>query len=92
MADYTLLFQVKLNPLCHQSTGNAKHFRNGELCSTPHELKIIQYNGNDDFYLFYCGIDGIEFTDAYHDSIESALEQAEWEFNIKPSDWNKITS
>jgi hypothetical protein len=89
MTDYTLLQKVQLKPSLHQPTGKTKHFHGNQECPLPHELRIIQYHGNKGFYLFYCDLHGIEFTDTYHEILEDALDQAEWEFNVKPNEWNK---
>jgi hypothetical protein len=53
----------------------------------PSELRIVKYDGDSGFYLFYCDDSGKEFTDTYHDSLEEALAQAEWEFGVKPHEW-----
>lgn len=82
----TLLRWIRLGA-CHQPTGKTRHFGVSELPS-PTELKIVQYDGDSGFYLFYCDATGIELTDTYHESLEAAMSQADWEFNVKQNEWN----
>ena len=35
----------------------------------------------------YLDAKGDELTDTYHDSLEEALAQANWEFNVDPDEW-----
>jgi len=35
---------------------------------------------------------GKEITDTYHDSLEGAMAQAEWEFRATEDDWNIVSS
>ena len=88
MADYIFLMKVDLSN--YQATGKTKHFYGSMEFPMPHELQIVQYQGDKGFYLFYCGKNGNEFTDTYHETLEDALTQAEWEFNVRPDAWSKF--
>jgi hypothetical protein len=47
---------------------------------------IIQFPGHPCCYLMYicedCG-----YADTYHESIEDAVNEAEWEFGVRPEEW-----
>ena len=53
----------------------------------PTELHIVQYEFDAGYYLFYCDESGTEITDTYHESLEKAMAQAEWEFGTKNDEW-----
>lgn len=71
----------------HKPTGRTQHFHGTEELPTPTMLKVARYADDEGYYLFYCDDSGEEFTDTYHESLEEALAQAEWEFGVKPSEW-----
>ena len=84
-----ILYQIRLSEK-HQPTGKTRHFRSGQELPRPIELRIAQYDGDPGYYLFYCDSLGGEMTDTYHDSIEEAFAQAEWEFAISKDEWTMI--
>jgi hypothetical protein len=86
MADYQVFRRIRLSP-AHRPTGRTRHVVGGELAPTPAELRIAQYEGDPGYYLFYCDEAGAEITDTYHDSLEEAIAQAEWEFGTKAEEW-----
>ena len=86
MADYIVLQRVRLSKH-HVPTGKTEHYLGNELLPTPFELNIAQYFDDDGYYLFYLDKNGVVLTDTYHDDIQSAMEQAEWEFGVKTTDW-----
>jgi hypothetical protein len=81
-----ILCRVKLTP-SHRVTGKTRHFHGTEELPTPSQLRVAQYRDDPGFYLFYCNDQGNEITDTYHDSLEHALSQAEWEFGVRPDEW-----
>lgn len=88
MKEYKIIKMIRLNEL-NKPTGFTKHFVNDLLVNnTISQLKIVNYEGDSGFYLFYCNEKGEQITDTYHDSVNLALEQAELEFNVKPSEWS----
>lgn len=50
------------------------------------ELAIASYPGETSCYLFHVCADG-QVADTWHQNIEEALNQAEWEFGVKPEEW-----
>jgi hypothetical protein len=80
------LGHVRLRP-DHQRTGNTKHIVDGAVVEAPYELRIMALDGDSGVYLIHFAQSGSELTDTYHDSREAALQQAEFEFGVKESDW-----
>jgi len=72
---------------CHRSTGKTRHYRRGEECLAPTELRITQFSDDPGFYLFHYDATGAELADTYHESIEDAKTQAAFEFDVKPDEW-----
>lgn len=59
----------------------------GERAFPPFiELVIAAYPGETSCYLFHVCADG-QVADTWHESIEEAVDQAEWEFGVKPEEW-----
>jgi len=87
-SEYKILWRVKIAGI-HKPTGKTEHYSSDGLLPTPSELQIAQYSGDDGFYLFYVDDDGEELTDTYHDDIQGAMEQANWEYAVKPIEWKK---
>jgi hypothetical protein len=50
-------------------------------------LRIAPFAGDPGFYLLYLDSSGNELTDTYHGSVEEAMAQADFEFEVNPSDW-----
>ncbi len=71
----------------HVATGNARHFVGGELMPRPARLRISRYADDPGFYLLYIGDAGEELTDTWHPTLEDAMQQAAFEFDVKPNDW-----
>jgi hypothetical protein len=88
--DPVVLARVRLGKN-HRPTGRTKHFlglgSDQTEIAAPVELRITKYDDTDGFYLFYCDDDGTELTDTYHDTASDAMNQAEWEFNVRPDEW-----
>lgn len=71
----------------HKPTGKTHHYHDANQLPAPSSLRIGKYSDDSGYYLVYLDASGVELTDTYHDSIEGALVQAEWEFGIKPDEW-----
>ena len=72
------------------ATGNTTHYDGNKILPQPFALSIVQYDGDSGFYLFYLDESGKEQTDTYHESIEDAFKQAEFEFGVKKEDWKNL--
>ncbi len=62
-------------------TGNTRHVVGGVEVTDFSVLAIAQYDGDPAVYLFYCDDAWDTITDTWHDSVEAAIHQAEFEFN-----------
>ncbi len=63
-----------------QSTGNCKHTVGGVRQSPASGLAICQYENAGGFYLFSCDSQWNCITDTYHETLEEAKQQAEFEY------------
>ena len=74
----------------HASTGNTRHFRDGKQISAVSSLQIREELAGGGFYLLYMDANDEELTDTLHPSIEDAMEQARFEFNVEPDEWTTM--
>ncbi len=86
MKDYVILKEIVLGPQ-HSSTDHTHHHRDGQLLPSAAKLQIAQYKSEPGFYLIYLDKNGKEMTDTYHDSLEKAFKQTEFEYQVKPEEW-----
>lgn len=99
MNEYKVLKKIVLSSK-HKPTGRTKHYKAVEVdpssiklsierteIQSPHSLEIIQFEHDTAYYLIYKDELDQELTDTYHETLESALKQAEWEFNVESRDW-----
>ncbi len=71
----------------HTPTGNTKQIVNGELLGPAAGLAICQYEGEECFYLFGCDAQWNSQSDTWHQEIEDAKEQAEFEYQGSLRTW-----
>lgn len=68
-------------------TGLCRHV----VAGVPHgpfaALAICKYPDHEGYYLFYCGSDWRVITDTYWNSIEEAIDQAEFEYIGTKANW-----
>lgn len=86
MTDPALLKRVLLTT-AHKPTGATRHIVGDTPLPQPAELRIVKYDCDSGYYLFYCDDSGSEMTDTYHDTVRQAMSQAELEFGIRPEEW-----
>ena len=89
MSDYHLLCTIRLSAK-HASTESTRHHLGNTELPAHTELRIMQYPEDSGYYLLYCNKDGAEITDTYHDSANEAKSQAQFEFNVKPEEWETV--
>lgn len=75
----------------HKPTGRTRHF-DGGLLGPAFSLAIVCYTDAHGFYLLYFDAEGREMTDTFHATIEEAMTQAKWEYEVAPSDWSQLSS
>lgn len=89
MNEWIELMSVKLGAI-HTPTGNTKHWLVDSAGKRPFphfvSLTIAQYPGDTGFYLLYKCDDG-QGTDTWHQSLEDAQHQAEFEFGVRLDEW-----
>lgn len=89
MTGYIVLRRVRLGRE-HAATGKTRHFVGGKPLSEPSELRIARYPDDPGYYLLYCDEAGSELTDTFHETLESALAQAEWEYQVRADEWETV--
>ena len=85
-----VLREVQLDQDRHKPTGNTRHYVGGELWEGASALRIFRYRDEEGFYLLSVNDDGDEVTDTWHQSLEDAVHQAEFEFDLKARDWTVL--
>lgn len=70
-------------------TGGTRHTFDGVEVGVPAMLRIVQLVGDSGYYLIHFDGQGGEISDTYHEAIEDAMKQAEWEFGVKPEEWQE---
>jgi hypothetical protein len=72
----------------HRPTGSCRHTVGGNPIEPPSGLVICQYDGEDSYYLFYCDSEWKSLADTWHQDLEDAQDQAEFEFEGVSSTWS----
>jgi hypothetical protein len=70
------------------STGRTVHRAGTEVLGPFSGLVIARYDGDNQFYLFYCDQDWRVVSDTLHSSEESARKQADFEY--RGLDWRRL--
>ena len=84
-----IILRTKSGSLLHE-TGKTEHRYGIGKLPCPTHLKILQYAGDNGFYLLYFDKEDQEMTDTYHDSMAKAIKQANWEFGLTIDDWESM--
>lgn len=71
----------------HRHTGNCRHIVAGALQGPAAGLAICQSDETGGFFLFYCDEDWNVVTDTWHETIEMAKHQAEFEYEGVSNAW-----
>ena len=72
----------------HLPTGGCRH-RDGSGLLGPADGLAICQAGNRSVYLFSCNADWVPFTDTWHESVEDAKRQAEFEYVGASATWQE---
>lgn len=73
-------------------TGKTRHYRGDGLLPPAQRLEIVQVPPDNGYYLLYLDEDGAEMTDTWHESIDRAMDQANFEFGLVPGEWKHLDS
>ena len=71
----------------HRHTGNCRQIVAGDLQGPAAGLAICRHGANAGFYLFGCDENWRSVTDTWHETIEDAKEQAEFEYEGVSETW-----
>ncbi|MDI1241300.1 MAG: hypothetical protein PSX80_05205 [bacterium] len=71
----------------HKHTSNTDQVVAGKLMGPAIRLAICKYEGEEAYYLFSCDEGWDSITDTYHESVEQAKEQAEFEYEGITATW-----
>lgn len=74
----------------HIRTGFTEHWVGGKLVKDFYGLAICKYPNSNGYYLFYCDSAWVDITDTYHETIEDAIEHAEFEYTNTENDWVQV--
>ncbi len=89
---FKVYYKIDLNPSTHKRTGKTNHYRDDKLIEFLPTYLQIEDNPDveNEVYLIHYDYQGNDMADTLHDSIKDAMEQAEWEFSIKDSEWTSV--
>jgi hypothetical protein len=73
----------------HHHTGNCKQIVAGIVQGPAAGLAVCQYPGENCFYLFGCNAAWGSVTDTWHETLEEAKEQAEFEYEGVSATWQE---
>jgi hypothetical protein len=73
----------------HKATGNCRHSVEGKELGEVAGLAICREPSGDGFYLFYCNEHWEPLTDTWHQSLEDAMRQAEFEYSGVAGTWER---
>ncbi len=71
-------------------TGNTTHSVAGETLGPCSGLAICHYSDSSGFYLFYCDPCWNVVTDTWHQSLNNAKSQAEFEYSGIADKWRVV--
>jgi len=74
----------------HRPTSNCQKVVDGELQGPTAGLAICRHDGNEAYYLFGCDEQWNAVTDTWHETLEKALQQAEFEYEGVSATWNVV--
>jgi hypothetical protein len=88
----TTIKKVKLDH--HLNPGRTQHTLHDEKGARPFppfsSLAITQSEGHAGYYLMHLCNDSAG-TDTWHETLEDALHQAEWEFGVSLGEWYDVS-
>lgn len=92
MPELVTIKRVALGPQ-HLKPGRTKHTirdANGLRDFAPFiALEIARYPNEQSCYLFHVSENG-EVADTWHQTLEEAFDQAEWEFGVRREEWGDV--
>jgi hypothetical protein len=74
----------------HRPTGNCRQVISGAEQGPAAGLAICRFEDKEAFYLFGCDADWNPVSDTWHETLEKALDQAEFEYEGISDTWNVV--
>jgi len=74
----------------HRPTGNCRQIVAGERQGPAAGLAVCRYDGEEGYYLFGCDQEWHSVMDTWHETLEQALQQAEFEYEGVSATWNVV--
>ena len=71
----------------HRHTGGCRNYVAGELAGPAAGLAVCRYEGDPAVYLFGCDEEWNAVTDSWHQTVEEAKSQAEFEYEGVSATW-----
>jgi hypothetical protein len=71
----------------HRHTVNCRQIVGDAIQGAAAGLAICKYEGKDGYYLFGCNAEWDSVTDTWHQTLEEAKEQAEFEYEGVSETW-----
>lgn len=89
---YFVLKILQLDECKHFITGNCMTHIGGNLYTElPYKLEIMKEEALDeDVYLLRLDENNEEINDTWHPSLQDALEQGLYEYNVQPEEWEDV--
>ena len=88
---------MRLRAKVNECTGKTKHSIGTIVHGTPMEIRPLPQpawveivEDTSAFYLLYFDAEGVCLTDTWHETLDSAKGQAEYEFNISSTEWETV--
>ena len=75
----------------HLRPGRTRHSLNGKDFPPFVSLEIAQFPTDSGFYLLHICASG-EVADTWHETVEDAMHQAEFEFGVHKDEWVSVSS
>lgn len=82
--EWSVIGSVQLGQ--QHSPSRTRHWINGEAVYDFTRLELATYAGQAGYFLLHIRSDDTG-TDTWHESLEDALHQAEWEFGVRRNEW-----
>jgi hypothetical protein len=71
----------------HRATGGCRHSHNGQFVGAASWMAICRFDEGEACYLFQYHPDSDFYSDTFHESIEDAKHQAEFEYEGVSKTW-----
>jgi hypothetical protein len=75
----------------HRRTNACRHIVSGVVDPRFSGVAICQFEGRQDFFLFYCDEEWNHITDTWHMTLSEAMRQAEFEYEHISDTWQQTS-